>query len=64
MPILFDTLIESGYYEDAMNLQIFSQRLSTRYPNISFLNHLKSIITGYEFIIFDCKIIVYDILFF
>lgn len=34
IPAIFDTLIKNGYYEESMDLQIFIQRLVTRYPNI------------------------------
>ncbi|KAJ3262638.1 hypothetical protein HK103_000167 [Boothiomyces macroporosus] len=40
IPTLFDTLIRNGHYEEAMELQLFTQRLPIRYPNVPFFEDL------------------------
>ncbi|KAJ3322382.1 hypothetical protein HDV06_003102 [Boothiomyces sp. JEL0866] len=42
IPTLFDTLIRNGHYEEAMELQLFTQRLPIRYPNVPFFEDLAS----------------------
>ncbi|KAJ3276444.1 conserved oligomeric Golgi complex component [Terramyces sp. JEL0728] len=42
IPTLFDTLIRNGHYEEAMDLQLFTQRLPIRYPNVPFFEDLAS----------------------
>lgn len=46
VPVLFDTLIRNNHYEEAMDLQLFTQRLPVRYPNIPLLEQLASINTS------------------
>jgi hypothetical protein len=43
IPVLFDTLIRNNHYEEAMDLQLFSQRLPLRYPEIPLLEKLATI---------------------
>jgi hypothetical protein len=40
IPVLFDTLIRNNHYEEAMDLQLFTQRLPHRYPEVPFLKTL------------------------
>eukprot|EP00842_Homolaphlyctis_polyrhiza_P002621 jgi/Hompol1/335/HPOL_001128-RA len=42
IPQIFDTFIRSGYYEEAMDLQIFVQRLPMRYPHIPIIARIAS----------------------
>lgn len=46
IPALFETLLRNGHHEEAMDLQLFTQRLPIRYPNIPYLAHLASIETN------------------
>ena len=46
IPQLFDTLIRNNHYEEAMELQLFTQRLPIRYPNIPLLSGLARIKTS------------------
>lgn len=46
IPVLFETLLRNGHHEEAMDLQLFTQRLPIRYPNIPYLTHLASIETN------------------
>jgi hypothetical protein len=43
IPFLFDMLIRNNHYEEAMDLQLFTQRLPVRYPDIPFLKRLATI---------------------
>ena len=46
IPSLFDTLIRNNNYEEAMELQLFTQRLPARYPTIPLLGELAKIRTS------------------
>ncbi len=46
IPALFDTLLRNGHHEEAMDLQLFTQRLPIRYPNIPYLNKLADLETN------------------
>ena len=51
IPALFETLIRNGHHEEAMDLQLFTQRLPIRYPNIPYLSQLASIETNSKVIL-------------
>lgn len=40
IPQLIDTFVRNGYYEEAMDLKNYAQRLVIRYPNISLLSRI------------------------
>ena len=42
IPQLFDTFVRSGYYEEAMDLQLFVQRLPVRYPHLPIIKRIAS----------------------
>jgi hypothetical protein len=46
IPLLFDTLIRNNHYEEAMDLQLHTQRLPIRYPGIPLLEELAKIRTS------------------
>lgn len=43
IPSFFDTLLRNGHHEEAMDLQLFTQRLPMRYPNLKYLTSLASL---------------------
>ncbi|KAJ3304607.1 hypothetical protein HDV03_002560 [Kappamyces sp. JEL0829] len=46
IPALFDTLLRNGHHEEAMDLQLYTQRLPIRYPNIPYLTKLANLETN------------------
>lgn len=54
IPTLFETLIRNGHYEEAMDLQLFVQKLLVKHPDIPFLTQLSLDQTSAQAMVLRC----------